>query len=278
GGVWDQENNGDHFGAREYAKTQGRWLTPDPAGLVAVDLTNPQTWNRYAYVLNNPLSYRDPTGLVTINPSWYMGFGGGGGCSMDGVDTPCNVVQSTVNGGGAVPCPNNNCGIGTSSPYQCVGTVCGYMSNQYVGTHENEYNGVLYSNSEWQTFLTNRVDAQQQALADAIVAANPSLSWQAVYGSLQYLNTAGGNANFAYQGNLIDLSFIPGYNTGGCEVTCRFGGISSIHMPGSDGAGDPILHLDSGNPLWGFGLGAFVHGFVDVLLGNINPSVPMGPW
>jgi RHS repeat-associated protein len=53
-----------HFGAREYAKTQGRWLSPDPAGLAAVDPSNPPTWNRYAYVMNNPLSYIDPTGLA----------------------------------------------------------------------------------------------------------------------------------------------------------------------------------------------------------------------
>ena len=39
GGIGDISNasNTDHFGARDYAKTQGRWLTPDPAGLAAVN-------------------------------------------------------------------------------------------------------------------------------------------------------------------------------------------------------------------------------------------------
>jgi RHS repeat-associated protein len=35
---------------RQHSSAQGRWLVPDPAGLAAVDITNPQTWNRYAYV------------------------------------------------------------------------------------------------------------------------------------------------------------------------------------------------------------------------------------
>ena len=44
---------------RQHSPTEGRWLTPDPVGLAAVDITNPQTWNRYAYVGNNPLSNID---------------------------------------------------------------------------------------------------------------------------------------------------------------------------------------------------------------------------
>jgi RHS repeat-associated protein len=41
---------------REMNPNQGRWISPDPSGLGAVNLTNPQTWNRYAYVANNPLT------------------------------------------------------------------------------------------------------------------------------------------------------------------------------------------------------------------------------
>ena len=44
--------------------TQGRWPTPDPAGLAAVNPTNPQSWNRYAYVLNNPIKYVDNIGMM----------------------------------------------------------------------------------------------------------------------------------------------------------------------------------------------------------------------
>jgi RHS repeat-associated protein len=51
------------FLLRQHISAQGRWLVPDPAGLAAVDLSNPQTWNRYAYVGNNPLSNVDPLGL-----------------------------------------------------------------------------------------------------------------------------------------------------------------------------------------------------------------------
>jgi RHS repeat-associated protein len=51
------------FPARRQSPSQGRWISPDPAGRGAVMLANPQSWNRYAYVSNNPLSLIDPLGL-----------------------------------------------------------------------------------------------------------------------------------------------------------------------------------------------------------------------
>jgi RHS repeat-associated protein len=57
---WDTLNTS---ATRSQSPTSGRWLTPDPAGMAAMDLSNPQTWNRYAYVTNNPVSATDPSGL-----------------------------------------------------------------------------------------------------------------------------------------------------------------------------------------------------------------------
>jgi RHS repeat-associated protein len=49
----------DHFAARSYAFARGRFTSPDPVG---GNVSNPQSWNRYSYALNNPLSIIDPSG------------------------------------------------------------------------------------------------------------------------------------------------------------------------------------------------------------------------
>jgi RHS repeat-associated protein len=62
----DAESGNDYFGARYYASTMGRFLSPDwsknPQGVPYADFTNPQSLNLYGYVLNNPLSHADPDG------------------------------------------------------------------------------------------------------------------------------------------------------------------------------------------------------------------------
>jgi RHS repeat-associated protein len=65
GGVYD-------FPSRELGAVSGRWPSPDPAGLAAVNPANPQSWNRYAYVQNDPLRLTDPRGLDCI---YYNGDG-----------------------------------------------------------------------------------------------------------------------------------------------------------------------------------------------------------
>src|SRR5439155_23352522 len=51
---------------RQYSSSLGRWMHPDPAGLAAVNPSNPQSWNRYSYVSNGPLNFIDPSGLCDV--------------------------------------------------------------------------------------------------------------------------------------------------------------------------------------------------------------------
>jgi RHS repeat-associated protein len=56
----DPETGNDHTQFRQYASNLGRWMSPDPMG---GDIMNPQSLNRYAYVMNNPPTLTDPEGL-----------------------------------------------------------------------------------------------------------------------------------------------------------------------------------------------------------------------
>jgi RHS repeat-associated protein len=59
----DQESGTAHAQFRQYSSAQGRWLSPDPYG-GSYSFHNPQSFNRYSYVLDNPLTLTDPSGLV----------------------------------------------------------------------------------------------------------------------------------------------------------------------------------------------------------------------
>ena len=79
-GTWYQQEFGGNFLfdpssnlytslTRTYNPTPARWLSPDPAGNYIADPSDPQTWNFYAYVRNNPTTYIDPLGLLENCPN-----------------------------------------------------------------------------------------------------------------------------------------------------------------------------------------------------------------
>jgi RHS repeat-associated protein len=96
----DTESGLDHFLFRQYSSTQGRWMTPDPAGLAAVDPANPQTWNRYAYVMGNPINLFDPLGLECA------GAVTGAGTAVAGVPSGQYTFSASV----SAPCPPSSLG------------------------------------------------------------------------------------------------------------------------------------------------------------------------
>ena len=83
----DDESNLDHTQFRQLSSVQGRWLSPDPY-LGSMDLANPQSLNRYAYVNNGPMNAVDPTGLATCL--------GPGGITYECDRPPANAQEPTT--------------------------------------------------------------------------------------------------------------------------------------------------------------------------------------
>ncbi len=63
----DIETGLNYAQARYQSSMQGRFTSVDPLGQSAT-ITNPQSFNRYSYVLNNPTGLTDPSGLMAMDP------------------------------------------------------------------------------------------------------------------------------------------------------------------------------------------------------------------
>jgi RHS repeat-associated protein len=62
----DVETGLDFFGARYFSGAQGRFTSPDPKVITWKRLADPQQWNAYAYVRNNPFAFVDPDGCELV--------------------------------------------------------------------------------------------------------------------------------------------------------------------------------------------------------------------
>ncbi len=88
---WDQEAGPMglyHTWFRQYDPSQGRWMTVDP---LAGSPDDPQSIDRYVYVLNDGVNLSDPLGLQ--------------GCTWDGIQVPCSWVREALASGAGVVGP-----------------------------------------------------------------------------------------------------------------------------------------------------------------------------
>jgi RHS repeat-associated protein len=91
----DDDTTLDYFLARYYSGTQGRFGSPDP-GNAGANPGDPQSWNGYAYVSGNPLTYTDPSGMLAQ--------AGGGDSGITGaIATAFADALSFLIGGGSHP-------------------------------------------------------------------------------------------------------------------------------------------------------------------------------
>jgi RHS repeat-associated protein len=111
----DEATGLDHTPWRKHENRAGRWTSPDPYK-GSMSLGDPQSFNRYAYVGNDPVNLVDPSGLDDIirihvrGLPWPGGGGGGGGGRTDPetgiIDDPrTKCYGPTCGGGGAAPQP-----------------------------------------------------------------------------------------------------------------------------------------------------------------------------
>ncbi len=274
------------FPEREYNGIHGRWPSPDPLGSSVASLEDPQSWNRYAYVENNPLTNVDPTGLyrcsIDYGNCWAYG-GGWAGDMPDDVEVAYNVGESDLNLGASLSLGYSTgqfdaetfVGLVTANPGLLASP--GVM-NSISAIDQSDPDLVASLVDHWSTDAA--IEAAKERVADEMSNASRSpdgSNWDYIYDHLDWVGTGGGNADFEWDGtdgsSASDLGLPAnlGLSGTGCEVACRLGSVGSLHYDYS------MLHSDTANPFsWStFGWGLAMHGVVDVLIGHINGSVPM---
>jgi len=84
----DGESGLDFAQARYYNASHGRFTSVDPL-VASAEIKNPQTFNRYAYVLNSPYKFSDPLGLLPQSSYGRSSISNSGFCSAENSYDDC---------------------------------------------------------------------------------------------------------------------------------------------------------------------------------------------
>jgi RHS repeat-associated protein len=172
----DSESGLDNFGARYFSSQFGRMMSPDPIFASPAHLTDPQMWNEYAYVRNNPLSMTDPTGL-DMYLSCTQNDGNQNTCQQNPDDNTHGYVQGQMANGSFVATDVDMNKQGDPS--------AGYhdqWGNQYTGSFD-ENNGVSFTNTA--TGVTSTQSVFIDGSDPTQVNGTPGLAFEGVTGNFQ---------------------------------------------------------------------------------------------
>ena len=203
---------------RLYASGDGRWQSPDPAGRFSASAADPQSFNRYAYVQNNPARGTDPTGLYTISVNvWY--YNPSAAYLANEIAVGWNMTMYTYETGGGNYCGNGfPCGPGptaASSP----------MSACY--RHNADYDPTICAEERAAHDLTYAIVQALSAPSQPVHTGNRSdyLKCMASEIPLQLF----GNDGSVAQAIIYPLGFAAGAASGQWELAIPAGTAAAIY-------------------------------------------------
>ena len=273
----DPESNTHHAQFRNYSPTQGRWLTPDPY-YGSYDITNPQSFNRYAYAANNPLTFVDPSGLeFSVGPG-----GGGASCANNPV---CVAMGGGTGGGGGTvwgdpfggpPTSGLDGYDGFGDEFDLLNAVFSSILYQPLNGIEGNYLGdVPIGLTNFQAFfLAQGGPASGSGAASGDPCANPALNAAGV--NIRQNIAAANAATLAgtLLGAILSDPFTGALTGYGSLV--QTGGLQDFKS--QPGPGTYQQRVDAGNVSYGvtclFGAAfcQFAAGLAQTLSGNADPS------
>jgi RHS repeat-associated protein len=215
----------DYAMNRYYSSGSGRFMSPDPyraSGGPAV----PQSWNRYAYVENDPINYGDPAGLFLTaddcigDPDscnaedWGDNGGGPGDGGQNQQQASCTLTVSLS----GTPISQNTSAASTGIPYDPLTNVLGSYSS--VGR-----SGAPPSAQGWfwavQVQATLSGDTNPSDWVGVQVRQlSGSLSWQSPGGQVTTISQIGKVGSDGPDTSNINAS-VPGADSGACEYSFR---------------------------------------------------------
>jgi len=236
-----------HLNGRVYDPVVGRMLSADP---FVPDPTNGQAWNRYSYVINNPLAFTDPNGYCFLG---LCGLGNAIGSAISSIGKAFNtqLLLSVFKIGAVAICAvTPGC-----APF--IPLVAGVTSAVIAGV------------------TTGRLD---QALMAGVIAGATAVAFNAVGDiTLGPGHPAPAFGSDAYWANVAGHALVgcgQAVASGGkCEAGALAGGITSLAGPFINGKGFSVQSLVANSVLGGLasvaGGGKFANGAVTGAFGYL---------
>jgi RHS repeat-associated protein len=222
----DTESGLDYFGARYLSSGLGRFMSPDPlpwphwqngskedqerfAGFIA----NPQNFNEYMYVRNNPLNSVDPDGLDVYVVAYTTGNAHGDEALKRAAETKADDIRSSK---GFDPKKDTVvlAGVKTKEDFQNVLSAAGKISDQFGKTssvslfsHSGDLDGPVFHDAAGhatqftQGELSNlKVNWSSNATA-SFFGCRTADNFAQDFSNAQHVRTFGFNGGVDFSGN-----------------------------------------------------------------------------